>query len=84
MNADRLTRNPEKVMAEVWAYLGEEPFQHDFNNVEQYTQEHELGWPYGDHSIRSEVKPLVQDWDTVLGRPLADAINQKFNWIKDL
>jgi sulfotransferase len=84
VNADRLTRNPEKVMAEVWEYLEEEPFQHDFANVAQYTQEHELGFPYGDHAIRPEVKPLAQDWDIVLGRQLADAIHQKFNWINNL
>jgi len=84
VNADRLTNAPEKVMAEVWEYLEEEPFKHDFQNVEQYTKEHEIGWPYGDHTIRKEVKPLPKDWDLVLGRNLADAIAQKFNWITTL
>lgn len=84
VNADRLTRNPEAVMKEIWEYLGEEPFKHDFNNVAQYTVEHEVGWPYGDHTIRQTVEPLPKDWEAVLGKSLCDALNQKFNWINDL
>jgi hypothetical protein len=71
-------------MAKVWAYLGMEPFTHDTANVAQYTKEHELGWPYGDHTVRGEVKPLVPDWHDTLGRQLSEGLNQKFNWINNL
>jgi hypothetical protein len=48
------------------------------------TEEHELGWPYGDHKIRSEVKPLKPDWHDVLGREFSEQIKQSFSWINDL
>ena len=38
VNADRLTRNPEKEMAKVWSYLGEDEFTgHDFNSLRPVT-----------------------------------------------
>ena len=84
VHAEDLTVNPENTMLKVWEYLGEEPFMHDFSNVEQYTTENDIGFPYGDHVIRKEVKPLKKDWHEVLGRTLSEAINQKFNWINEL
>jgi len=64
--------------------LDEEPFIHNFQNVEQYTHEHEVGFPYGDHSIRSCVKPLEKEWNDYLGRELSEIIRQKFEWIMKL
>ena len=71
-------------MQEVWNYLEETPFKHDFNNVEQYTKEHELGWPYGDHKIRNKVEALKKDWHETLGREFSEKINTSFKWLKDL
>tara|TARA_R110002050_G_scaffold146648_1_gene272095 strand:- start:3289 stop:4089 length:801 start_codon:yes stop_codon:yes gene_type:complete len=84
VHAEDLTADPQHTMDKVWAYLGMEPFQHDPGNVEQYTREHELGWPYGDHEVRSVVTPLKPDWHQTLGRQLSEQINQKFNWINAL
>ena len=79
-----LTESPEKTMNKIWEYLGEESFEHDFDNVEQYTIEHELGWPYGDHKIKNKVKHLEKDWNNVLGRDFSEKIHQSFKWINDL
>jgi sulfotransferase len=84
IHSEDLTENPEQTMKKVWEYLGEEPFVHDFNNVEQYTHEHEIGFPYGDHSIRSSVKPLEKEWNDYLGRQLSDILREKFEWINKL
>ena len=84
VHAEDLTENPQDVMNKVWEYLGEKPFTHNTSNVEQYTQEHDVGFPYGDHVIRQEVKPLKKDWHETLGRPLSEQLNQKFNWINNL
>lgn len=84
VRAEDLTTDPQGTMDKVWEYLGEEPFTHDPMNVEQYTQEHELGWPYGDHKIRPVVKPLKPEWYDILGRQFSEAINHKFSWISDL
>jgi len=84
VHAEALTNDTQNTMNKVWEYLGEEPFIHNTQNVEQYTQEHELGWPFGDHTIRQEVKPLKPDWHETLGRQLSEALNQKFQWINEL
>ena len=55
-----------------------------FNNVEQYTTEHEAGWPYGDHTIRNKVEPLEKDWNKVLGKEFSEQVNQSFKWINEL
>jgi sulfotransferase len=84
VHAEELTADPQATMNKVWSYLGMEPFTHNADNVEQYTKEHELGWPYGDHAVRSEVKPLEPDWHETLGWELSNQLDQKFNWINRL
>jgi len=81
---EELTASPAQTMHSIWSYLEIEAAVHDFENVEQYTKEHELGWPYGDHEIRSKVEPLIPDWNDTLGRQLSEQINQSFNWINQL
>jgi len=84
VHAEDLASDPETTMAKVWDYLELEHPKHDFNNVEQYTHEHELGWPYGDHLIRPTILPLKPDWNETLGRQLSETIRQKFEWSTQL
>ena len=84
VHAEELTSDPQRTMAKVWEYLGEEPFVHNTSNIEQYTKEHELGWPFGDHDVHPSIHPLTPDWHDTLGRQLSEALNQKFNWINAL
>ena len=71
-------------MAKVWQYLGLDFDAHDFENVEQYTKEYDVGWPYGDHTIRSTVRPLELDYNEILGKQLSTTLKEKFNWINTL
>lgn len=84
VHAENMTSNPEETMRGIWEYLGLDNPAHDFKNVEQYTEEHELGWPYGDHTIRHVVSPLIPDWNDIIGRQLSETIRQKFEWINEL
>lgn len=84
VRAEELTANPANTMKKVWEFLGEDFDGHDFENVAQYTKEHEIGFPYGDHTIKPQVRPLVPYWDEMLGKPLADVIGQKFAWVNAL
>ena len=81
---ESLTENPAETMADVWSYLGIDAPTHDLNNVDQYTKEHEIGWPYGDHMIRNKVEPVAPDWNETLGRQLSEQIRQSFDWIQKL
>jgi sulfotransferase len=84
VHAEDLTSDPQGTMDKVWQYLGEEPFTHNPMDVEQYTVEHELGWPFGDHAVQPVVKPLKPDWNETLGKQISEALNQKLNWINEL
>jgi sulfotransferase len=84
VHAEDLTTDTQVTMDRVWKYLGMESHTHDINNVEQYTDEHEQGWPFGDHSVRREVKPVTPDWHQTLGRQLSEQINQNFAWVNKL
>ena len=85
VKAEELTSSPKKTLKKLYAYLGEKYYDHDFDNVKQYTSEHDgVWWPYGDHTIRGVVKPLNEDWNDVLGRQLAESINTKFSWVNTL
>jgi sulfotransferase len=84
VNAKNLTEDTQSVMNSVWEYLEEDSFVHDTSNVEQYTQEYDVGFPYGDHVIRQEVAPLINDWHEILGRELSEQIRTKFEWINNL
>ena len=65
---NELTENPERTMRDIYKFLGEEYYPHDFNNVEQSTHEDDRIYGFTDlHTIRNEVKPLISDWKKILG-----------------
>lgn len=85
VHAEKLTTEPAATMKAIWHYLEEEPFSgHDFDNVVQYTQENEVGFPYGDHTIRPKISPIGKEWNQFLGQKLAEQINNQFGWINTL
>jgi sulfotransferase len=86
VHAEQLAEQPKQTLMKLYTYLGEEYYtDHDFNNVEQYTKEHDgVWWPHGDHGIRQQIKPLKKEWNDVLGKELSDMVNQKFSWINNL
>jgi len=63
-----LTNFPEVTMKQVYKFLGEKWFEHDFNNVEQVTHENDdmHGIP-GLHTIRPKVAPVQVDAQSLIG-----------------
>jgi len=85
VHAERLTLNPLSEIKKLYQFLEEDYFEHDFENVKQYTKEHDAQWwPIGDHTIRPEVKPLKQEWNEILGFELSNSIHQKLGWVNHL
>ena len=64
---DALTSKPTETMAQVWDFLGMEAPEHDFNNVAQATTEDDSVHGLDLHTIRQEVKPVVDDSEDILG-----------------
>jgi sulfotransferase len=74
-----LTSNPGKVMKQVYDYLDEPYFDHDFNNIAQLTQENDQYHTiYGDHHIRRKVEPVAVDFVNVLGKSICDTVRANY------
>lgn len=78
---EHLTNNPEGTMKQVYKFISEEYYPHDFNNVEQTTSENDdiHGIP-GLHTIRSKVAPLISDADKILGEEVMEKYNDAQFW----
>ncbi len=79
---DLLTQNPSKAMELVYNYLELPHYQHDFNHVEQYTEEDDLnvhGIP-DLHTIRNKVQPVIDDSLHVLGKELHNKYSNLEIW----
>jgi sulfotransferase len=62
VNYDDLCRSPKAVIDDIYAFLGEAPFAHDFNNLEasydEFDQDVNLK---GMHTVRRRLEHLVRD-----------------------
>lgn len=63
-----LTTKPKETMQKIYEFLGEEHYEHDFDNVEQVNKEDDAVFGFeGLHTIRPKVEPVPSDWREVLG-----------------
>lgn len=78
---ETLTSSPEKTMRGIYEFLGEPPFQHDFDNVKQITWENdEIYGMKGLHDIRSKVEPVKSRHTEILGQQVAGMYNPPYPW----
>lgn len=78
---DDLTHNPEQTFKQIYTFLGEEYFEHNFENVEQVTFENDAIHGIKDlHKIRTKVAPVASDWIKIIG-PQFEYLG-KFNFWK--
>lgn len=70
---EKLTKNPKRALLDIYTFLEEAPFEHDFEHVEQLTHEDDALFGFPDlHSIRQKVEPMEPQWPKMLG----DVANQ--------
>jgi len=75
------TVSPEKELRRIYDYLEIPYYQHDFENVEQLTQENDvIHGIFGDHTIQSKVRPVPEDYITILGKEQSDRLYSHYNW----
>lgn len=79
---DYLTSKPSQAMKMVYDYLELPYFDHNFNNIEQYTNENDEGIHRipNLHSIRPIVTPVPYDSDKILGKFLTDKYKNLEIW----
>jgi sulfotransferase len=65
---EELTAAPAQTMRRIYAFLGEVPFAHDFERVEQVTAEDDRVHGFPDlHVIRPKIEAVPPRWPQVLG-----------------
>jgi sulfotransferase len=77
---ERLTRNPAGTIKDIYQFLEEQPFAHDFEHVEQVILEDDLFYGMaGLHDIRPAVRPVPKRAKEFLG-DLADKYKGPYIW----
>jgi len=81
---DDLARNPAETMRGIYAFLGEEFFEHNFVNVEQVTREDDVNVHRipGLHTIRPVVAPVPKRALEILGPALVQKYSNLELWRK--
>lgn len=78
---DNLTENPKQVIQGVYDFLREPYYEHDFNNVAQYTKENDAEHGFTDlHTIRPKIQPVRDDSKEVLGHTWDQFSNFHYNF----
>jgi sulfotransferase len=73
--------NPEQEVKNIYNYLEIPYYQHDFNNIPQFTKENDVFYrPFGDHLIRNKIEPVPEDYVSILGKHNCNYITNKYNW----
>jgi len=76
-----LTSNPQTELNKIYDFFEIERYQHDFQNVEQITQENDAIYGiFGDHKIRKEVKPVTEPYKEYFSPQLNDEIVKNYSW----
>jgi sulfotransferase len=75
------TKNPGKEMERIYDYLEVPNFEHDFDNVEQLTEEDDSVYGiYGDHTIRKKIEQTPIDYNQILGVQASNWIKNNYQW----
>lgn len=81
---ETFTRQPEKEVEKIYDYLELPYFKHDFNNVEQITQEDDKVYGvFGDHNIKNKIEYIPSNAKEILGKGACDWIKSNYKWFYD-
>lgn len=74
MEFDSLTHNPKQTMQNIYNFIGKKYYEHDFNNIPQYTKEDDdnVHRIKDLHTIRSVVQPVPLKANQILGPEVAN------------
>jgi len=77
---EELTSRPRETMRDIYQFLGEDHFEHNFNDVKQVTWEDDAVHGFkGLHDIKPKVEPMGPQYPQVLGK-LGDKYKGPYVW----
>ena len=78
---ENFTRHPDEIMKEVYEYIKEPYYQHDFNNIVKTVEEdHSWHGPYGNHDVNLQLKPSESKYKEILGDAISNKIVKGHKW----
>lgn len=76
-----LCNNPNQEMDRIYSYFGMPYFQHDFDNIPQYTHENDnIYGVFGDHVIKNSLKMPDDNYINTLGPEGCKLITDSYKW----
>lgn len=77
-------KSPKKEMEKLYNYLELPYFEHDFNNIEQITDEDDRVYGiFGDHTIKNKLEYVPSNAKEILGKGACDWIKDNYKWFYD-
>ena len=75
------TRYPIKCMEDLYEYIDEPYYQHDFNNIIKTVEEdHKWHGPYGNHDVKKVLEPSESKYEEILGESIGNEIIKGHQW----
>lgn len=80
-----LCADPSSAMRRIYEHIGEDYFEHDFNNIQKEVEEDDSHFGvYGQHTVRPVLTPVLpSDWKDVLPAPIAANVRATAKWYHD-
>jgi sulfotransferase len=81
---ENLIYDPQLQLNKIYDYLEIPRFEHDFNNIQQITQENDKFYGiYGDHKIKPSLQFVPPDYNDILGVEISEQIKGLYGWFYD-
>jgi len=82
---ENLCDTPQETMNQVYEFLGEQSYQHDFENLKkEVVEDCSYFGPYGNHNVQPKINPPKRnDWEDVLPSDVATMIRKSNQWYFD-
>lgn len=76
---ENFVEKPKETMDQIYEYLGEEPFEHDFDNVKNTSEDVDAMWLNKfPHRGEGKVQPVKGTWKDVFTQDVANAIMERY------
>ena len=72
--------NPKNEIKKIYNYLDVPYFEHDFNKIEQITNENDNFHVFGDHIISSKLNLPLQNYSNIIPEHISNKIYEDFEW----
>lgn len=81
LDYDKFTQHPKAHLKEIYEFLEQPYYEHDCNNISQYTKENDAEHGFTDlHTIRPKIEPIKDDSKQVLGHLWEQFSNFHYNF----